>query len=64
MKPALLTSVDDGFDDTSHLSFQHGVKQFDDENQTGAEDQQRESQQDQTNGKVRKIHVHKQVVTW
>lgn len=59
----LLTGVDDPLDDCSHLSLQHGVEQFDNEDQAGAEHQQRESQQDQTHCEVRQIYIHKEVFT-
>ncbi|KAG7238414.1 hypothetical protein INR49_030921 [Caranx melampygus] len=48
-----LTGVEDLLDDCSHLSLQHGVEQLDNEDQAGAEHQQRESQQDQTHKQVR-----------
>ena len=59
----LLTSVQDLLDDGSHLSLQHGIEQFDNEDETGTEHQQRQSQKDQTHCQVRQIHIHKQMLT-
>lgn len=63
LRAAALTGVQDPLDDCGHLSLQHGVQQLDDEDQAGAEHQQRESQQDQTYWQVRQIHIHKEMLT-
>lgn len=59
----LLTGVKDLLDDCSHLSLQHGVEQFDNQDQAGAKHQQRKSQQDQAHSQVRQIHIHKEMLT-
>ncbi len=59
-----LTCVKHLFDDNRHLTLQHGVQQLDDQNQAGAEGQQRQSQQNQAHRQVRQVSVHKHVSTW
>lgn len=59
----LLTGVEDLRDHGGHLPLQHGAEQPDDEEQAGAEHQQRHSQQDHTDGHVRHAHVHEEVPT-
>lgn len=58
-----LTCVQDPFDDSGHLPLQHGVEQLDNEDETGTEHQQRQSQQDQTYCQIRQIHIHKEMET-
>lgn len=58
-----LTSVNYPFDDCSHPSLQQGAEQFDDEDEAGAEHQQRQSQKDQTHCHVGQVHIHKEVGT-
>lgn len=59
----LLTSVEDLLDDSGHLSLQHGVEHLDDEDEAGAEHQQRQSQQDHPYSQIGQIHVRKEVWT-
>lgn len=41
------TCVEHLLNDHSHLSFQHGVEQLDNEDEAGAEDEQRQSQENE-----------------
>lgn len=55
------TCVEHLLDDHSHLALQHGVEQLDDEDEAGAEDEQRQSQQDEAHRQVRQVNVGKDV---
>lgn len=55
------TCVEHLLDDHSHLALQHGVEQLDDEDEAGAEDEQRQSQQDEAHRQVRQLNVGKDV---
>ncbi|PWA32730.1 hypothetical protein CCH79_00012430 [Gambusia affinis] len=44
-----------------HLSLQHGVKQLYNADQTGTENQQRESHQDETHSQIRQVRIHKEI---
>lgn len=44
------TCVEHFLDDQSHLSFQHGVEQLDNEDEAGAENKQRQSQENEPYG--------------
>lgn len=46
------TCVEHLLDQHSHLALQHGVEQLDDEDETGAEDEQRPSQQNEAHGQL------------
>lgn len=46
------TCVQHLLDDHRHLALQHGVEQLDDEDEAGAEDQQRRQQKDEAHGQV------------
>lgn len=59
----LLTGVEDLLDRGGHLPLQHGAEQLDDEDEAGAEHQQRQSQQDHTDGHIRHTDVHEEVPT-
>lgn len=47
-----LTCVEHLLDDHSHLPLQHGVEQLDDEDEAGAEAEQRQSQENEAHGQV------------
>lgn len=55
------TCVDDELNNTRHLSLEDWVEDFDNEDQAGAQHQQRDSQQDQTHRQVRQVWVRKQM---
>lgn len=44
------TCVDDLLDDRGHLTPQHGVEQFDDEDEADTEHQERRNEQDKSHG--------------
>lgn len=56
------TCVEHFLDDHSHLSFEHRVEQLDDEDEAGAEDEQRERQQNQAYGEVWQLSVGEDVL--
>lgn len=56
-----LTCVEHLLDDHSHLSLQHGVEQLDDEDEAGAEDKQRQSQEDEAHCQVWQTSTDKEV---
>lgn len=55
------TCVDDLVDDLGHVALQEGMEQLDQEQQTGAEDEQRARQEDQTHHQVRQLGGCKQM---
>lgn len=55
------TCVDDLVDDLGHMALQEGMEQLDQEQQTGAEDEQRARQEDQTHHQVRQLGGRKQM---
>ena len=57
------TCVEHLLDDNSHLSFQHGVEELDDEDETGAEDEQRQGQENEADGEVRQFDDGEEVLT-
>lgn len=56
------TCVEHLLDDHSHLPLQHGVEQLDDEDEAGAEDEQRQSQENEAHCQVWQISVDEEVV--
>lgn len=57
----IFTCVEHLLDDHSHLALQHGVEQLDDEDEAGAEDEQRQSQQNEAHCQVGQIHIDEDV---
>lgn len=55
------TCVDHFLDDHGHLPLQYGVEQFDDEDEAGAEDEQRQSQENEAHCQVRQISINEDV---
>lgn len=58
------TCVEHLLDDHSHLSLQHGVEELDDEDEAGAEDEQRQSQEDEAHGQVWQVNVDENMFAW
>ena len=58
----ILTCVENLLDDHGHLSLQHGVQQLDDEDEAGAEDEQRQGQENEAHRQVRQINIDKDVL--
>lgn len=57
----LFTCVEHLLDDNSHLPLQHGVEQLDDKDEAGAEDEQRQSQENEAHCQVWQISVDEDV---
>lgn len=55
------TCVEHLLDDHGHLPLQHGVEQLDDEDEAGAEDEQRQGQEHEAHRQVRQISVGEDV---
>lgn len=55
------TCVEHLLDDHGHLSLQHGVEQLDDEDEAGAEDDQRRSQENEAHRQVWQISIGEDV---
>lgn len=55
------TCVEHLLDDHSHLALQHGVEQLDDEDEAGAEDEQRQSQENETHCQVWQLNIDEDV---
>lgn len=58
------TCVDDLLDDGGHLTPQHGVEQFDDEDEADTEHQERRSEQDQSHCQVGQCRAHENMTTY
>lgn len=55
------TCVEHLLDDHSHLPLQHGVEQLDNEDEAGAEDKQRQSQENEAHCQVWQINIDEEV---
>lgn len=55
------TCVEHLLDDHGHLALQHGVEQLDDEDEAGAEDEQRQSQENETHRHVWQLNIDEDV---
>lgn len=55
------TCVEHFLDDDSHLSFEHRVEQLYNEDEAGAEDKQRQSQENEAYAQVWQVNVDKDV---
>lgn len=58
------TCVDHFLDDHSDLPFEHGVEQLDNEDEAGAEDEQRQSQEDEAHRQVWQISTGEEVFAY
>lgn len=56
-----ITCVEHLLNNHSHLALQHGVEQLDDEDEAGAEDEQRQSQENEAHRQVWQINIYEDV---
>lgn len=57
------TCVEHLLDDHGHLALQHGVEQLDNENEAGAEDEQRQSEENEAHCQVWQSGIDEDVFT-